>query len=156
MESVYDAAGGTDGIRRLAAAWHERVMADEVVSHAFSHGFRPDHVKRLAAYWAEVLGGPALYSSFYGSESAVVALHSGMGAHEEMDSRAIACFDGALADVGLDRAARLRDTLHDYFTWATKVEMGAYPASTGDVPAGLSLPRWSWSGLLGEHGASAN
>jgi hypothetical protein len=33
MQSVYDAAGGTAGLTRLAAAWHHRVLADEVVSH---------------------------------------------------------------------------------------------------------------------------
>ena len=35
METVYEAAGGAEGMLRLAHAWHERVMADEVVSHAF-------------------------------------------------------------------------------------------------------------------------
>ncbi len=57
-ESVFEVAGGMDGFRRLAAAWHRLVMADEVVSHAFSHGFHPEHVERLSAYWAEALGGP--------------------------------------------------------------------------------------------------
>jgi hypothetical protein len=56
MQSVFEAAGGTDGLERLAAAWHRRVMADEIVAHAFSHGFRSDHVERVAAYWAEALG----------------------------------------------------------------------------------------------------
>jgi membrane associated rhomboid family serine protease len=46
---VYAAAGGEPGLNRLAAAWHARVMADPVVSHAFSHGFHPDHTRRLAA-----------------------------------------------------------------------------------------------------------
>jgi hemoglobin len=36
MQTVYEAAGGADGPLRLANAWHARVMADEVVSHAFS------------------------------------------------------------------------------------------------------------------------
>lgn len=49
MRSVFEAAGGKDGLRRPASAWHQRVMADEVVSHAFSHGFHPQHVERLAA-----------------------------------------------------------------------------------------------------------
>ena len=52
MQTVYEAAGGGEGMLRLAAAWHSRVMADEVVSHAFSHGFHPEHIERLAAYWA--------------------------------------------------------------------------------------------------------
>ena len=49
MPSVYEAAGRSAGLLRLARAWHERVMADEVVSHAFSHGFHPQHDERLAA-----------------------------------------------------------------------------------------------------------
>ena len=79
MQTVYEAVGGAEGMPRLAHAWHERVMADEVVAHAFSHGFRPDHSERLAAYWAEALGGPPTYSDLYGDESTVVALHSGNG-----------------------------------------------------------------------------
>ena len=136
-----------DGLRRLAGAWHARVMADEVVSHAFSHGFHPDHTERLAAYWAEALGGPDLYGTTYGSETRVVRMHSGNGAHEEMDRRAIACFDDALVDAGLAADATLRQALHDYFAWATHAAMARYPASADDVPAGLAIPRWSWDGL---------
>ncbi len=66
METVYEAAGGAEGLLRLAGAWHARVMADEVVSHAFSHGFHPEHTERLAAYWAEALGGPMRFSTEYG------------------------------------------------------------------------------------------
>ena len=51
MQTLYDAAGRADGMVRLASAWHERVLADEVVSHAFGHGFDPHHTQRLAAYW---------------------------------------------------------------------------------------------------------
>src|SRR5262245_39743695 len=66
MPTVYEAAGADEGLLRLAAAWHARVLADEIVSHAFSHGFHPDHTRRLAAYWAEALGGPAAYSAGLG------------------------------------------------------------------------------------------
>lgn len=62
MPTVYEAAGGAGGLRRLAEAWHARVMADEVVSHAFSHGFHPKHTEHLATYWGEALGGPTTYS----------------------------------------------------------------------------------------------
>ena len=72
MQLVYAAAGGADGLLRLASAWHARVMADDVVSHAFSHGYHPAHAERLAAYWAEALGGPTMYSQEYGDESSVV------------------------------------------------------------------------------------
>jgi hemoglobin len=147
MRSVYEAAGGGEGMRRLAEAWHSRVMADEVVGHAFSHGFHPEHTERLAAYWAEALGGPSTYSERYGGETSVVRMHSGNGPHEEMDRRAIACFDQALDDVGLT-VEPLRQVLHDYFAWATTTTMARYHESAADVPDGLAIPRWSWDGLL--------
>ena len=62
--------------------------------------------RRLAAYWSEALGGPAVYSGAYGDETAVVRIHSGNGPHEEMDRRAITCFDQAMQDGGLKRPAR--------------------------------------------------
>jgi hemoglobin len=147
VATVYEAAGGIGGLQRLADAWHTRVMADEEVSHAFSRGYRPDHSERLAAYWAEALGGPPLYSDAYGDETSVVRIHSGNGAHEEMDRRAIACFDQALADTGLATDERLGHVLHDYFAWATTTTMARYHRSADDVPDGLAIPRWSWDGL---------
>ncbi|SEP99431.1 group II truncated hemoglobin [Microlunatus flavus] len=144
--SVYEAAGGEAGMLALAHAWHERVLADEVVAHAFSHGYDPHHTQRLAAYWGEALGGPPTFTDAYGTESDVVRMHSGNGVHEEMDDRAAACFDAALDDVGLD--GELRTTLHAYFAWATRTTMAAHPDSPEDVPDGLSVPRWSWNGLV--------
>jgi hemoglobin len=148
MKTVYDAIGGDEAVLALARAWHARVMADEVVSHAFSHGFHPQHTERLAAYWAEALGGPTRYSDLYANESVVVRMHSGNGPHEEMDQRAIACFDDALVDVGLAHDDRLRGVLHDYFEWTTTTTMSRYHQSEGDVPDGLSIPHWSWDGFV--------
>src|SRR5512132_3530772 len=144
--TIYDAAGGQDAFLRLAHAWHERCLVDPIVSHAFSHGFHPQHSERLAAYWAEALGGPHTYTERYGDESAVVRIHSGNGPHEEMDRRAIACFDEALDDAGLT-AEPLRRVLHDYFAWATTTTMSKYHRSADDVPEGMAIPRWSWDGL---------
>jgi len=150
VQTVYEAAGGAAAMLRLARAWHARVLADEEVSHAFSHGYHPAHTERLAAYWTEALGGPAAYTGVYGTQTSVVRLHSGNGVHEEMDRRAIACFDQALADAGLSGDQRLRQVLHDYFAWAATTTMYRYHESAADVPDGLAIPRWSWNGLAGE------
>jgi hemoglobin len=144
-QTLYEAAGGAAGLLRLAEAWHRRVVEDPVVSHAFSHGFSPDHTRRLAAYWTEALGGPATYSATLGSETSVVRMHSGNGVHDEMDANAIACFDGAMDDVGI--VDPLRGVLHDWFAWSTTVSMAAYPDDPGAVPRGLAIPRWTWGGL---------
>jgi hemoglobin len=151
MKTVYEAAGGRDGLLKLAGAWHARVLADEVVGHAFSHGYHPRHIERLAAYWMEALGGPTTYSQQYGNETSVVRMHSGNGEHEEMDRRAIACFDQAMEDTGLSENDLLRQVLHDYFSWATTTTMSRYHRSADDVPNGLGIPHWSWGGLVDLH-----
>jgi hemoglobin len=145
--SLFEALGGLPGVQRLALAWHRRVLADDIVAHAFSHGFHPAHTERLAAYWSEAWGGPPLYTSALGDESRVVRMHSGNGEHDEMDRRAVACFTQALDDVGLQDAA-LRAALSGYFAWATHERMAAYPRSPRDVPEGLQIVRWGWHGPL--------
>ena len=64
-----------------------------------------------------------------------------------MNRRAIACFDLALADVGLANDDVLGRVLHNYFAWATTTTMARYHQSADDVPSGLSIPHWSWDGL---------
>jgi truncated hemoglobin YjbI len=145
MQTVFDAAGGTDGMLRLAAAWHERVMADEIVSHAFHGAAKPDHTERLAAYWGEALGGPVAYTGTYGTEADVERMHSGNGEHDEMNRRAIDCFDGAMTDAGITDD-KVRTTLHDYFAWATYTPM--YHHDPAEIAAAdAAVPRWSWDGL---------
>jgi hemoglobin len=73
-------------------------------------------------------------------------MHSGNGPHDEMDDRAIGCFDLALADAGLDADGALRQTLHDYFAWSTRSAMARYTSSADDVPDGLRIPHWTWDG----------
>ncbi|HYU85818.1 MAG TPA: group II truncated hemoglobin [Kribbellaceae bacterium] len=148
--SVFEAAGGRQAFQELAHAWHRRCLQDEVVSHAFSHpGQHPQHVERLAAYWAEALGGPPDYTGTMADHSYVLRLHSGNGEHHEMDERAQACFACALDDAGLPDDERLRSTLKDYFRWATSL-MASHPDSADDVPDGLKLPHWSWHGPVQE------
>jgi len=138
--SVYDALGGYARVAELASAWHERCLADEIVSHPFSRALDPHHTERLAAYWSEQLGGPPLYTAELGDESHVLRVHAGNGIHEEMDQRAIACFAQAVEDIRVTDPA-LRDELIAWFTHET-AEMAGYPHSPSDVPDDLSLPVW--------------
>jgi hemoglobin len=141
--TIYEAAGGLSAFLRLAHAWHARCLADPIVSHAFSHGYHPQHTERLAAYWAEALGGPPTYTRTMGDESAVVRMHSGNGEHAEMNARAIACFDAALADAELP--AEVRAPIAAYWRWSIE-RISAYPHSADDVPARLAFAGWSWDG----------
>ena len=80
--TLYEFAGGDDAFLALAAAHHVRCLADPELNHPFSHAdLNPAHVQRLAAYWAEVLGGPPRYSELSGDQSVPPAAARGQRRH---------------------------------------------------------------------------
>ena len=97
-QTIFEAMGGAPALQSLAEAWHARCMADPILAHAFEGGIHPAHTERLAAYWAEQLGGPATYTASVADYPHVVRLHAGNGPHEQMDGRAVASFVFALDD----------------------------------------------------------
>ena len=142
--TLYEAAGGADGMLRLADAWHRRCMADALASHPFSHGIHPQHSERLAAYWGEAIGGPPVYTRTMGDETSVVRMHVGNGRHDELNQRCIELFELALRDAEL--LPETRGPLLDYFSWVT-LEMMGEPRSSADIPDGMALQHWGWHGL---------
>jgi hemoglobin len=144
--SMFDFAGGDSAFLKLAAAHHERCLADPVLNHPFSHGVHPEHVERLASYWSEVFGGPPRYSQSWGGHSAMISIHAGTGADDELGDRFIECFVQAGDDAGLPDDPEFRQALRAYMTWAVG-DVHAYSPRGSTVPEAMAVPRWSWDGL---------
>ncbi len=145
MTTVHEAAGGDAGLLALARAWHERCLADPVASHPFDRDtLHPQHVERLAAYWAEALGGPTTFTDSMSDEAAVLRMHAGNGTHRELDALVVELFDGAMDDAGITTEP-LRSVLHDYFAWSTD-RMGKHPDSPDAVAPDARMPHWDWDG----------
>jgi hemoglobin len=146
--SLYEFAGGDVAFLALAAAHHARCLADPELNHPFSHpGQHPHHVERLAAYWAEVLGGPPAYSNECGDHTSVLQMHAGNGDMTDLGNRFVACFVAAADDAGLPDDPEFRAALAAYMRWAVD-EILLYRAPGATVPDGGPLPRWGWDGLV--------
>jgi hemoglobin len=145
--TLYEFAGGEPAFLALARAHHERCLTDPELNHPFSHpGQHPRHVERLAAYWAEVMGGPPWYSrDCRGEQTGLVAMHSGNGPMADLARRFVECFVLAADDAGLPDDPEFRAALRAYMEWAV-AEFTAYPDPDARVPAGLPVPRWNWDG----------
>jgi hemoglobin len=144
--SLFEFAGGEPAFRALAAAHHARCVADPELSHPFSHpGQHPQHVERLAAYWAEVMGGPPAYSAACGDQSALLVMHAGNGDMSDLGRRFVACFDAAADDAELPDDPDFRSALHAYMVWAV-ADVLEYGSPDAVVPGRLPMPRWSWDG----------
>jgi hemoglobin len=152
VTTIYEAAGGMEVFVRLAEATHQRCLADDLLNHPFSHADNhPEHTTRLAAYWAEALGGPATYTgAMDGSESHVQRLHAAEGSYmEEASPRFVACVVDSYDEAGVPDDPRVRQAITDYVTWAALGPFLAWPSSADDVPADLPMPRWGWDGPVG-------
>ncbi len=146
--TLYETAGGEPALLALATAHHARCLADPYLNHPFSHpDGQPDHLRRLAVYWGEVLGGPPTYTRDYGDESAVLQLHAGNGDMTELGRRFVECFVAAADDAGLPDDPELRAALRAYMSWAVEKVLAWGPEGSV-VPAGRGTPRWTWDGLV--------
>ena len=96
--TIFEAAGGREAFLRLAEAHHRRCLEDPVLNHPLSHPGHPEHIERLAGYWAEVLGGPPAYTQAAGGSSAMLALHANTQAQSDLGERFLGCFLRALDD----------------------------------------------------------
>jgi hemoglobin len=145
--TLFEFAGGEAAFLALARAHHERCVADPELNHPFSHpGQHPQHVERLAAYWAEVMGGPPVYSQSCGEQSSVLQMHAGNGDMGDLGERFLRCFDAAANDAGLPADPDFRDALHAYMRWAVDDVLSYSPPDTVVAP-GAAMPRWDWDGL---------
>jgi hemoglobin len=144
--TLYEFAGGDDAFLALARAHHANCLADPVLNHPFSHDDQhPQHVERLAAYWAEVLGGPPRFSQECSDESAVLYMHSNIGEVGDLGDRFVDCFVRALDDAGLPDDDQFRAAMADYMRWAVD-NILVYAPIGSEVEPGLPMPRWGWDG----------
>jgi hemoglobin len=146
--TLFEYAGGEPAFVALARAHHARCLADPELNHPFSHpGQHPQHVERLAAYWAEVMGGPTTYSSSAGDHSGVLRMHAGNGDLQDLGRRFVVAFVRAADDAGLPDDPEFREALRAYMRWAVD-EVLLYPEPDARIPDSLPMPHWSWEGLV--------
>jgi len=148
--TLFEFAGGEPAFLALATAHHARCLADPELNHPFSHPDQhPQHVERLAAYWAEVMGGPTRFSENCGDQTRVLRMHAGNGDITDLGRRFVACFALAIDDAGLPDDPEFRACLNAYMRWAVD-DVLAYSAEDAVVAPGVAMPRWSWDGLYVE------
>lgn len=145
--SIYEFAGGEEAFLALAAATTDRCLADPELNHAFAGRLSPRHNENLAAYWAEVFGGPQRYSSSLGGHTGMLDVHAGYGAPEEWGDRFESCFLQALDDAGLPVDPDFRRAMRHYMHWATR-EVNTYAPAGARVTRDQPMPHWSWDGLV--------
>ncbi|MEV8594255.1 group II truncated hemoglobin [Streptomyces sp. NPDC052012] len=148
-ETLYEAIGGLDALRRLSGTFYDGVLADPLLSPVFAN-FTRTHVEHVAVWLAEVFGGPARFTAELGGHQALLRAHLGLSITEEQRTRWMELMAAAV-DKELPDDELLRRQVVDYFAWGTQI---ARDVSTSPVGENLGTPgptpRWGWNGLSDE------
>jgi hemoglobin len=141
--SLYEWAGGSDALRRLIDAFYDRVERDELVSPFFPGGVHETHRDHVAAWWAEVFGGPARYTDELGGYEHMLARHHDLGITPEARHRFVSLVSLAADDAGLPADPEFRSALLAYAEWGSRLALqNSQPGA--DVAGQAPVPRWGW------------
>src|SRR5262245_35414863 len=86
VPSLYEWIGGKPVIERLIYELYQRVPKDPLLAPVFAR-MSSEHFRHVAAFIAEVFGGPGEYSERYGGHANMIRRHVGRSLTEEQRKR---------------------------------------------------------------------
>ncbi|WP_209020570.1 group II truncated hemoglobin [Nocardioides sp. 1609] len=143
LPTLYDWAGGSAAVRALIDAFYDRVEADDLLAAFFPGGVDERHRSHVAAWWAEVLGGPTVYTDEHGGYETMLAHHRDLGITPEQRHRFVATMSLAADDAGLPDDPEFRAAIIGYVEWGTRLAMGN-SVRGATVAEHAPVPRWGW------------
>ena len=145
MPSLYEHAGGEEGLHRLEDTFYSSVLADPVLQPLFGTG-QPQHVDHLTAFTAESFGGPDRFSREFGFAH-LIDVHRGLRITEEQRQRFVELYVSALDTAGMPKDESFRHAVLDHVEFGTQVAKQNSNAKTDDELHPLrEVPRWTWAG----------
>jgi truncated hemoglobin YjbI len=142
VPTLYDWAGGDQAFERLTEAFYARVRQDDLLEPVF-RGMDPDHPKHVAAWLAEVFGGPSRYTEEHGGYPHMLAKHHGLSLTEEMRRRWVNLICDAADEVGMPGDPEFRSAFVAYIEWGTRLAV-ANSQPGAEPPPKAPVPRWGW------------
>jgi hemoglobin len=141
--TLYDWAGGADAFRRLIDAFYDRVERDELLAPLFGGTVGEEHRRNVAAWWCEVLGGPARYTEELGGYKRMLGRHRGLAITAEQRFRFASLMSLAADDAGLPDDPEFRSAFVAYVEWGTRLAL--YNSEPGaELVQQAPVPRWGW------------
>ncbi|WP_134740505.1 group II truncated hemoglobin [Nocardioides sp. 503] len=142
--TLFEWAGGAPAYRRLIDCFYDRVEADELLSPFFPGGVSEHHRAHVAAWWGEVMGGPADYTAEHGGYERMLAHHRGLGITAEQRLRFATTMSLAADDADLPSDPEFRAAFVGYVEWGTRLAMHNSAEDATDVVEQAPVPRWGW------------
>jgi hemoglobin len=143
MQSLYEHAGGDEGLHRLEELFYAKVLADPVLQPLFPLR-RPHHVEHLTWFTAESFGGPDRFTSELGFEH-LINVHRGLKITDEQRDRFVTLYLEALDEAELPDDTPFREAVRSHVQFGARVAQQNSHAETDDELHPLrDVPLWQW------------
>jgi hemoglobin len=145
MPTLYEHAGGEEGLHRLEDCFYSSVLADPLLQPLFGSG-QPEHVDHLTAFTAESFGGPGRFTTELGFAH-LIAVHRGLRITEEQRARFVELYMEALDACDMPDDAAFREAVRSHVEFGSRVAMQNSNATSDDELHPLrEVPLWTWDG----------
>ena len=143
-ETLYEHAGGDEGLHRLEELFYTRALADPVLRAQFTQRM-PAHVDHLTWFTAESFGGPDRFTRELGFQY-IIDVHRHLKITDEQRERFIAVYLETLDEAGLLPAdAPFRQAVREHVEFGSHVaQQNSWAKSDTDLHPIRAVPAWSW------------
>jgi hemoglobin len=145
MPSLFEYAGGEEGLHRLEQIFYDSVLRDPVLQPLFGAG-KPTHVDHLTWFTAESFGGPDRFTRELGFGH-LIAVHRGLRITEAQRRRFVDLYMAALDEVQMPTDPQFRQAVREHVEFGSRVALQNSHAATDEELHPLrEVPRWTWPG----------
>jgi hemoglobin len=148
-ETLYQHAGGDEGLHRLEELFYAKALADPVLGALFTERV-PTHVDHLTWFTAESFGGPDRFTRELGFQY-LIDVHRHLKITDEQRDRFVAVYLETLDEAGLPADAPFRQAVQEHVEFGSQV---AQQNSWAESDAGLhpirAVPAWDWPDGIGD------
>lgn len=149
VPTLYEWLGGMDVLNRLTARFYEHVREDPLLAPIFAN-MGADHPEHVAAFLAEVLGGPTTYSERHGGHPHMIRRHLKRHLTQEQRRRWVALLLETADEQRLPDDPEFRSALVGYLEWGSRLAV-INSQDGAQVDEHAPMPRWGWGEVKGPY-----
>jgi hemoglobin len=149
VPTLYEWMGGLPALEKLLSVFYDRVPADALLAPIFAN-MSADHVPHVAAFVAEVFGGPKTYSGELGGHANMIRRHVGRALTDKQRKRWIQLLLESADELAVPSDPEFRSAFVAYLEWGTRLAViNSQPGA--DVSASQPMPAWGWGEVGGPY-----
>ncbi len=149
VPTLYDWIGGIETLEALTKEFYRRVRQDEEIGHIFAN-MSNDHPAHVAAFIAEVFGGPKLYSERHGGHPEMIRHHLNRHLTEAQRRRWLSLLLDTYDDSDVPHDPEFASALVSYLEWGSRIAvLNSQPGVK--VVEHAPMPLWGWGAVGGPY-----